>query len=288
MCRLFGQLTAVPEPAEPWLVTRPASLLRQSDGDPEHLQKDGWGIGWFVGEGRARVEKGTGGAFENGERDMFLKAVSDASGTLVLGHLRHASNPLDLPPERLIGLVNSQPFENHTTLFVHNGTIWFPTETRPYTGLYEPRIRGLNDSEVLFWLLTRNTEEHDDPLKGFAHTVEDLYEIWESRGRPARPPFSALNILYSRNPDELWAFCLYTGEHGSGLLDQHRPYYEMAYQAAAHRVVVGSEPFDREPGVWRSLPNGSYLSARRHEGHVLLETGAIPTSRSVEPRPPAA
>jgi predicted glutamine amidotransferase len=288
MCRLFGQLTVQPESAEPWLVARPRSLLRQSDGNPEHLQSDGWGVGWFDAEGRARVEKGTAGAYQEGERERFVKAANDATGSLILGHLRRASNPLNLPPEQLIGMINSQPFENHTSLFVHNGSIWFPNETRPYTGLYEPKIQGLNDSEVLFWLLTRNVHEHDDPLDGYAHTVEDLYDVWESKGRPARPPFGGLNVLYSRGPDELWAFCLSTGEHGTGLLDATRPYYELAYQVAPHRVVVGSEPFDHEPGVWRSLPNGSYLSARRHEGRILVETGPIPTSRAIEPQPPAA
>ena len=45
----------------------------------------------------------------------------------------------------------------------------------------------MNDSEVLFWLLVRNTHEHDDPLVGYVRTVEDLVRIWEAKGRPAIP-----------------------------------------------------------------------------------------------------
>ncbi|HTT14269.1 MAG TPA: class II glutamine amidotransferase [Thermoplasmata archaeon] len=285
MCRLFGQLTAVPEPAVAWLVDRPASLLAQSNVSPDTAQKDGWGIGWFTDGGRTRVEKGVRGAYE--ERDRFVAAARDAAGPLVVGHLRHASNPLHLPPEKLLGLENSQPFETHTILFAHNGSIPFPTETRPLTGVHEPKIQGVNDSEVLFWLLVRNSGEHDDPLVGYVQTVADLYRVWEGMGRPAIPPFSGLNVLFSRHPDELWAFCLWTGDHGTGLLDAHRPYYQMAYQAAPHRLVVGSEPFDREPGVWRALTSGSYLVARRRAGHVDLETGRIPIPAVVE-LPPAA
>jgi len=238
MCRLFGVLSVQADSAEPWLLRSDRSLLLQSNV-PTHEQKDGWGIGWFRDGGRARIEKGTGGAYTDGERERFVRAAGDARSTLVLGHLRHASNPLELPHEKLIALENSQPFENHTTLFAHNGSIPFPVETRPFLGVHEPKIRGVNDSEVLFWLLYRNTEETGDPLVGYVHTVEDLVRIWQAMGKPILPPFSGLNVLFSRGPDELWAFCLWTGDHGSGLLDDHRRYYEMTYQAAAHRVVVG-------------------------------------------------
>jgi predicted glutamine amidotransferase len=287
MCRLFGLLSSPEESAERWLVRSDRSLLAQSHVTPETAQRDGWGIGWFTDGGRSRVEKGVGGAFTNGERERFLRAAQGASGPLVIGHLRHASNPLHLEPQELIGLVNSQPFENHTSLFAHNGAISFPTETRPFLGVHESKVRGVNDSEVLFWLLVRNTEEVGDPLVGFIRTVEDLVRVWQAVGRPAIPPFSGLNLLFSRSPDELWAFSQWTGDHGTGLFDETRRYYEMAYAATPHRVVVGSEPFDREPGVWKSLPSGTYLSARRENGHVTVKTGRtpIPTALQIVPPP---
>lgn len=286
MCRLFGLLSTDEAPPEPWLVHTERSLLAQSHVTPETAQKDGWGIGWFVNGGRARVEKGTGGAYEQGERERFLRASKDASGSLVIGHLRHASNPLHLEPQALIGLVNSQPFENHTMLFAHNGAISFPNETRPFLGVHESKVRGVNDSEVLFWLLVRNVEEVGDPLVGFVRTVEDLVRVWQAMGRPAVPPFSALNIVFSRGPDELWAFSQWTGDHGTGLFDETRRYFEMAYTATPHRVVVGSEPFDRQPGAWASLPSGTYLSARRENGHVSVKTGRTPIPAALELRPP--
>jgi len=286
MCRLFGLLTTNDERAEPWLAKSDRSLLAQSNVSPDTAQKDGWGIGWFTDEGRARVEKGTGPAYAEGERERFLRAASDASGPLVLGHLRHASNPLHLAPERLIGLENSQPFDTHTTLFVHNGSIPFPTETRPFLGVYEPKVKGVNDSEVLFWLLYRNTAEHDDPLVGYVRTVEDLVRVWEAEGRPAIPPFSGLNVIFTRGPDELWAFAQWTGDHGTGLFDEHRRYFEMTYSATPHRVVVGSEPFDGQPGGWKSLSSGEYLCARRENGHVVVTTGRTPIPAGLEVRPP--
>jgi predicted glutamine amidotransferase len=288
MCRLFGLLSARDESAGPWLVRSDRSLLAQSNVSPETAQKDGWGVGWFEDGGRARVEKGTGQAIAATERERYEAAVQRASGPVVLGHLRHASNPLHLPPEQLIGLENSQPFEAHTILFAHNGSIPFPTETRPMLGVYEPRIRGVNDSEVLFWLLVRNTAEIQDPVRGFAHTVEDLVRVWEGMREPPIPPFSGLNVLFSRGPEELWAFCLWTGDHGPGLFDKKRRYYEMTYRADAHRVVVGSEPFDGEPGVWKSLSSGSYLSARREGNRINVKVGSLPLPERLALRPTPA
>lgn len=286
MCRLLGLLSARNESAEPWLVRSDRSLLAQSNVSPETAQSDGWGVAWFENGGRARVEKGVGGAYEATERDRFLTAARDARGSLVVGHLRHASNPLELPRERLIAPENSQPFENHTTVFAHNGSIPFPNETRPFLGVYEPKVRGVNDSEVLFWLLVRNTQETGDPLVGYLRSVEDLVRVWQGLKRPPIPPFSGLNVLYSRGPDELWAFCLWTGDHGTGLFDTGRRYYEMTYRETPHSVLVGSEPFDREPGAWRSLSSGHYLVARRRGEHVDLTTGSLPFPAALELGPP--
>lgn len=285
MCRLFGLLSTRDESAEPWLVRSDRSLLAQSNVSPDTVQKDGWGIGWFEDGGRARVEKGTGGAYEPSEHDRYLRAAQDAKGSLIIGHLRHASNPLSLPQEKLIAIENSQPFEAHTTIFAHNGSIPFPTETRPLLGVHESKVRGVNDSEVLFWLLFRNVEETGDPLVGYIQTVEDLVRVWQGLKRPPVPPFSGLNILFSRGPDELWAFCQWTGDHGTAFFDPGRRYYEMAYLATPHHAIVGSEPFDEERGSWRSLASGTYLVAKRHENRVDVQVAPIPIPAALEVRP---
>jgi len=278
MCRLLGMLAVEPQSADRWLIRSDRSLLAQSNAPSATAQKDGWGIGWFDEPGRARVERGLGGAYEDGERQRFVRVAETAQGTLVLGHLRHASNPLGLPPEQLIGPLNSQPFDTHTTLFAHNGSIPFPNETRPFLGVHEKDVKGVNDSEVLFHLLLRHNEEMHDPFRAYVHTVEDLLRVWVAVGRPLEAPYSGLNVLFSPNPDELWAFCLSLGDHGGSLLDTSRPYYEMTYHEEARRMVVGSEPFDATPGgYWKSLPSGNYLHARRTPERVEVRTAPLPS-----------
>lgn len=276
MCRLFGLLGSPSAPAEPWLVSADRSLLAQSHVGAQEAQPDGWGIAWYSDTRQPRLEKGIGNAMA--EAGAFTRASRAAHGPVVLGHLRKASNPLHLPHARLIGLENSQPFAFRNYLFAHNGMIPYPRETRPMLGKFEEQVRGVNDSEVLFWLLVRHADALGDPLQAYARSVSDLTRVWAQQAHRETPPFSGLNVLFTRGPNELWAFCLWRGTHGSSFFDPGRPYYQMAYAADAKQCIVGSEPFDSTRSDWRSLENGTYLVARASSGLVTVETGPIPLS----------
>jgi hypothetical protein len=288
MCRLFGLLTAQDDAAETWLVRSERSLLAQANASPETAQRDGWGVAWYTDGGRTHVEKGVRGAFEPSERDRYLAAARASSPPLVIGHLRHASNPLGLPIEQLLGPENSQPFDTHRVLFGHNGAIPFPRETRPLLGVHEAKPRGVNDSEVLFWLLLRHIEETGDPLRGYVHAVEDLVRVWQELGKPKVAPFSGLNVVYAPGPEELWGFCLYTGDHGTGLLDRNRRYYEMTYRAGPRRLLIGSEPFDAERSGWTDLPSGTYVHGVRKGASVEVRHGTLPFPATLELGPAPA
>ena len=165
MCRLFGSLGSADFRPYDLLVDADRSLLRQANHSPEEAQNDGWGIAWYPDpDGTPRIEKGVLGAYTDEEREMYLAAAHLAKGPLVFGHLRHASNPLHLPPEALHGLVNSQPFVYENYLFAHNGMIPLPRETQALLGEFAAKVEGVNDSEVLFWLLVKNTEMTGDPV----------------------------------------------------------------------------------------------------------------------------
>lgn len=286
MCRLFGLLAGEPVAARPWLLDGPSSLLALSNVSEEEAQHDGWGIAWFADRRTPRIEKGTGGAFEPGEVERFRAIAEIAKGPVVLGHLRKASNPLKLPRARLIAPENSQPFSSGSDLFAHNGMIPLPRETRPRLGPFESRVKGVNDSEVLFWLLARRVEETGDPIGAYAGAVRDLAEVWEARGRPEGGPYTGLNILFTRGPNELWAFCHWRGDHGTGFRDGSRPYYQMAYRADSKLAVVASEPMD-ERTDWRPLANGEFLHAQAAHGLVAVRTGSVPLGDLPAPDPAA-
>jgi predicted glutamine amidotransferase len=276
MCRLFGLLGNGRTPAEPWLIDTDRALLLQADVSEDRRQSDGWGIGWFTDRRAPRVERGVGGAASPGEVERFRTAARAAHGPLAIAHLRKASNPMGLPIERLIGFENSQPFVHDSTMFAHNGMIPFPRETRAFLGELEPMVKGVNDSEVLFWLLVRHLGRAQDPVQAYADAVADLVRVWRDKGSPSGGPYTGLNVIFSRGPNELWAFCQSLGDHGKGLIDSTRPYYQMAYLADAKQVVVGSEPFDSTRSDWRNLSNGEYLVAQATHGLVAVRTGLIP------------
>ncbi len=276
MCRLLGVLSPVEVSARPWLLDSERSLFAQSNVSRETAQRDGWGIGWFDGDDRIHVQKGVRGAFEAAEKEHFRLVAGSARSRNLIGHLRHASNPMNLPREKLLALVNSQPFDDGRVLFAHNGAIPLPTETRPLLGKLGTRVQGVNDSEVLFWLLVKRFNESGDPLKAYAAARLDLQSVWADHGRPSGGPWSGLNVLFSPLPDELWAFCCYEGDHGHNLCDEGQPYYQMSYQETPAGLVVGSEPFDAHRERWTPLLNGEFLHGRIHDGKVVVAKGRLP------------
>ncbi|MCI4334506.1 MAG: class II glutamine amidotransferase [Thermoplasmata archaeon] len=276
MCRLFGLLGSRGSSATPWLTDTHESLLAQSNARPDQLQSDGWGLAWYEKTRTPHVEKGVRGAFDPEESDRFRSAAQRARGPVVVGHLRKASNPMHLPHSMLIAMENVQPFSHGSYLFAHNGEISLPRETRPRLGKFESNLKGVNDSEVLFWLFAKHVEAAGDPLAAYGRARTELQEVWEVAEPRVDRPYSGLNFLFSRGPNELWAFCSSLGDHGSSLTDPNRPYYEMAYRTDTRELIVGSEPFDRSLTDWRTLSNGQYLVGRADHGLVGIETGPLP------------
>jgi predicted glutamine amidotransferase len=276
MCRLLGVLSPNEEPGRRWLLDSERSLFVQSNVNPEMAQKDGWGIGWFDAEGRIHLQKGVRGAFEPGEKEHFRLVAGSAKSRNLIGHLRHASNPMKLPLEQLLALPNSQPFEDGQTMFAHNGAIPLPRETRKVLGPLDAKVHGVNDSEVLYWLIQKHYRTTGDVLQSYHAARRELITVWEQNGRPAGGPWSGLNVLFAPMPDELWAFCCYEGDHGHNLCDAGQPYYQMSYQETPTSLVVCSEPLDSHRENWNALTNGQFLRARIHNGRIELEKGDLP------------
>ena len=125
MCRLFAQVAVKPSGARDLLVDAEFSLLRQADGDAQNPQKDGWGVAWFDADGRPRVTKSGGSAAV--ERAEFARAADAAVSTVVVGHLRAASNPH-------VNRDYAHPFEDEGWVFIHNGTLTIAAEVAAALG----------------------------------------------------------------------------------------------------------------------------------------------------------
>ena len=279
MCRLFGALGSGPLNLESHLVGSKTSLLAQSNAYPERLQEDGWGIGSYPEPGKPALVLSTGAVFD--EKDRFAEAVGKASGPAIIGHIRDASNPMNLPRDKLLRIENQQPFTYKNWVFAHNGTLKLPAETLEKLGKYRKMMKGNNDSEVFFWLLLSQLEKTRSVKKALKASLDVIMDVWKAApaGRKAevKVPYVSLNFMLT-DGKKLYAACKYDGHRPKTrdnwliAVDPPRPLLEMCYRVSpdGRSLVVASERTEPE-GVWAPLRDGSLLEASLSGGKVKLK-----------------
>jgi predicted glutamine amidotransferase len=279
MCRLFGAIGSVPMDIGSHLVSSKTSLLAQSNAYDKRIQGDGWGLGSYTKSGKPAMELSTGAIFE--ERARFSAAVRNASGPVVIGHIREASNPMNLPREKLLRIENQQPFTYKKWVFAHNGTLKLPAETLARLGRYQKMMKGNNDSEVFFWLLMSKLERTGSVRKAIAASVRTILKVWEetpaARRAEAKLPYVSLNFMLS-DGRKLYAACKYDGfkpkfvDNWLIAVDPPRPLLEMCYRLEpdGKGLIVASERTEPE-GEWVPLRDGSLLTASLPGGRLKLK-----------------
>ena len=173
MCRLFGMTGGTREvQATFWLLDAPASLLLQSENQP-----DGVGLGTFNDDGTPNGLPQAGR--REPQRDVHHGAHDVRSRTF-LAHIRHAT-------EAEPSLENTHPFEQHGRLLAHNGVIGGIPELRGRLGRHLELVHGQTDSEHFFALITKRIEEHGgDVAAGIGAAAREL---------AASFPLYSLNIV---------------------------------------------------------------------------------------------
>lgn len=283
MCRLFGSISSAAPDLEGHLVTSKCSLLAQSTANPQRLQRDGWGIAHYGKAGKPSIVLSTGAVFN--EKKQFSGAVANASGRMVIAHIRAASNPLGLPSSQLLRPENQQPFTYKEWVFAHNGTLKLPDELMAHLGGYRRLVRGNNDSEVYFWLFIKTMEETGSVQDAFPRVQDAILKAWDeapaARKKKAERPYVGLNCIFS-DGERLYAICKYDGYRPKGTdswlcpVKPRRPLFEMCYRVAGDGkgLVVASERTEPS-GDWLPLKDGSMLEARLDRGLVQLDIESL-------------
>ena len=244
--------------------------------DPERLQGDGWGIGFYV-NGHPRLVKSKGSVYM--EYEALSSAVRHARSRVILAHIRRASNPRGLPREKLMGEENSQPFSYERYIFAHNGIITIPDELAGTLGSWRGRIRGLNDSEVYFWFLMKELHEGMDlasALRRLEETLEGLWEEARQTHQDKKQPYVGLNMILSDGKC-LYAYCGH-GDYetnSKSLCFGDQPMLEMSYVLGEDRLVVASEKTNREED-WKPINDGELLISKISNGEIVIEVEEIP------------
>lgn len=277
MCRLFGVFSRDSVDAVYYMLQAPQSMTFQSRVDKKRPQADGWGLGWFAGS-HPRIFKNPRPLFRDKAR--VRKAVKQAKGHILLGHVRWASNPLKLPRKELIGMTHTQPFSHDSWLFIHNGTLLIPREVKAALGPWAKFVKGKNDSEVLFyWLLkTLVNGKGKNWAARLRQSFRGLDKIWAGCKKQYpiyKGPYHGLNWVLT-NGRVFLAFC-YVNSTGFGkakALCSGKPYYELQVKQTDGEVVVASEPIAPD-SIWQPLGHGRLLIAERRGRRILVKTQKV-------------
>jgi len=249
------------------------SLLAQSDAVKGREQRDGWGAA-FYSAGKLELLKSPAPVFA--EKERFTRYVSGPRRGLSLAHIRQASNPLGLSSKELLGAANTQPFQGNGFVFAHNGTLEIPAEIKTTLGRYEKFVKGVNDSEVLFWQIMKMLDAYGDPALALEMAIEETKTVWLScKGRyPAKKyPYRGLNVFLS-DGKALWVLCHYSADpKKEALLTPGWEFGRIAWRKEAGRAVFSSEPADG--GAWKKMSDLDIAEARLNGTGVDIKIRTI-------------
>jgi predicted glutamine amidotransferase len=252
------------------LLYKPAhSLIDQSLHSKmgvETTNGDGFGIGWYTGEGNPGTFRGIGPAWNN----QNLKSLSQhISAPIVLAHIRAATGTA-------VQETNCHPFQFGRWLWMHNGSIAdFHDLKRDLVFAVDPElypyIQGSTDSEAMFYLaLTFGLR--DDPPSAVARMVGFVEKVAGDRGVPNPVQMT----VATSDGASVWAF-RYSSQHDSRSLfystDVHtlRDMYPdnpvLQLVSDESRLIVSEPPGDL-PGVWNEVPESSYGVIREGDDYM--------------------
>ena len=264
-------LSVAPESHPDLLCVSPKALLAQAGAVEGRFQDDGWGIASFSG-GRPRLTISPRPA--RLEKARFAAAAAVRSAVTV-AHLRDASNPAGLPKAKLIGPANTQPFSSGGFVFAHNGTLFIKDEIKSLLGKYARNVRGVNDSEVLFWQVMKMLDAYGSPAEALEAALDEIRTVWIScrdkyPGRPA--PYRGLNIFLA-SADSLAVLCHYQfRKEGAktALLTPGWEFGRIAWRKERSRLVFSSEPADAAHG-WKKMNDPEIAVASVRGGKISLD-----------------
>lgn len=271
MCRLYASLSVDPASSVDFLVDSEKSLLKQSSAKKGCLQKDGWGVGWHDKNGKAKVIKSALPIYK--EKEQLRAAAEQAVASIVIGHVRAASNPLGLDKKRLLTPVNNQPFTDGHWLFAHNGTLSIPRETAAALGRLKSKLTAENDSEVWFYHMLKHLKKAGSFHQAAEAAIAELWEIWDGC-KKAHPglngPYTGLNLLLTDGV-QLHALCHQASKGMAlfGACNPDQPWGQMSFARRPGRLIVASE--DMDAGAWTRLTPPETLTAQARDGRVVVE-----------------
>lgn len=239
-----------------YLIESEKSIVKQSKHNEKRLQKDGWGFGYISKV--PVVYKNPNPIYES--IDILKEKIKDVDINSFIIHIRRASNPRKLSFKKLISIENTQPFFTDGIIFTHNGTLNIVDEIYENLGKYKKFIKGLNDSEVLFWHVVKNIEAYGNISKGIIAARREINTVWISvkkQYQQFEEPYAGLNIfIYEKN--KFYALCDFKlKKEIYSLMSKGWEYGNYAIYKNKDIFIISSEPLDKND--WQKVSYNSFI-----------------------------
>ena len=259
MCRMIGYISVDKISPIKYLYDSECSLYVQA---VKGKQKDGWGLGYYI-DNTLKVIKDPHTVYK--KKDNFLKIINSVKSDLLIAHVRNASNPRNLPHEKLISYENTQPFFYKNYVFVHNGTVRV-VEIENKLGKYKGLVKGVNDSELYFYLFIKYLEEEKSVPEALKQTEKTMWDTFKEIDREIKNPFSSLNMIFS-DGEKLYAFNRYQELYDKkSICYGDAPIFRMTYLYNGNILVVASERTNDDK--WKLMDNNELLIAERKNNKI--------------------
>jgi len=155
MCRLLGLIANKPVDFE---------FSLEKFKELSTYNPDGWGIGWYENIYPHVFKQGLSAKDRKSELSTLSQAVRSK---LIIAHVRKGTGA---PPS----VVNSHPFHYKKWLFAHNGAIDRECFCSLLKDDYKNALKGRTDSEVYFYWILQNIEDHGDLIAGVRYAVNQI------------------------------------------------------------------------------------------------------------------
>jgi len=247
MCRMFSIISKEKinsDLIKYYVIESDKSILKQSKYDSHRLQKDGWGISFYK-DGKPFIFKTPNPIYD--EINILKEKINNIDSNFFLIHVRNASNPRKLEKNKLIGIHNTQPFSYQNYIFSHNGTLSIVDEVFENLGKYKKYIKGVNDSEVLFWHFIKHMDAYGDIKTALFMMRDEIKTIWVSTKKDykdLKKPYNGLNV-FIYNGEKFFALCDFKMEKEIySLMTPKWEYGSYSYKKEKSFVIISSEPCD--------------------------------------------
>ena len=194
--------------------------------------KDGWGIVCYAKGMPKELGRQPSNAMAD---DLYVNALDEAvrlRPSILIAHLRKASPGIE------ISLENTQPLQNGSWSFAHNGTIWS----------HSFRLGGHSDSIIFFEKLLENVQRRSDSdtltqriLEAVAQLRKAILDNPDSKGRT----YTSITFILS-DGNSMWVLRDCND-------DRDKDYYTMHYLHSENYILFCQQKII--PGKWESIEN---------------------------------